>query len=51
MSCYLILCAWLGLKMIMIVWSAPASSEAVGWTLNTKWTVATMLSQSLSDHG
>ena len=42
---------WLSLKSIMVVWSAPASSEEVAWKLNAKWTVATLLSQSLSDHG
>ena len=45
------LCIWLCLKMIMVVWSAPASSEEVCWTLNAKWTVASLLSQSLSNHG
>ena len=49
MSCYsliyVILCVWLSLKMIMVVWSTPASSEEVGWTLNAEWTVATLLSQ------
>ena len=35
--------------MIMVVWSAPASSEEVGWTLNAKWTVvATLLNRSLT---
>ena len=48
---YVILCIRLSLKSSMVVWSAPASSEEVAWKLNAKWTVATLLSQSLSDHG
>ena len=35
----------------MVVWSAPTSSEEVAWKLNAKWTVAALLSQSLSDDG
>ena len=42
----------LSLKSIMVVWSAPpASSEEVAWKVNAKWTVATLFSQSLSEHG
>ena len=37
--------------VLKVVWSAPALSEEVAWKLNAKWTVATLLSQSLSDHG
>ena len=47
---YVILCVWLSLKSIMVLWSTSASSEEVALKLNAKWTVATLLSQLLSDH-